>query len=97
MVATALLFTLALILGVAFFLMGELKFLVAFKTLLLTQYGGLIAAYFGLLFINLFAATYALNRKFFLKDTGTKLSHLDKQFGIGEAQIPTPQDDAEEN
>jgi hypothetical protein len=97
MVATALLFTLALILGVAFFLMGELKFLVAYKTLLLTQYGGLISAYFGLLFINLFAAMYALNRKFFLKDTGKKLSHLDKQFGIGEAQIPTPQDDVEEN
>jgi len=97
MVATALLFTLALILGVAFFLMGELKFLVAYKTFLLTQYGALIAAYFGLLFINLFGATYALNRKFFLKDTGKKLSHLDKQFGIGEAQIPTPQDDAEKN
>jgi hypothetical protein len=97
MVATALLFTLALILGVAFFLMGELKFLVAYKTLLLNQFTGLIVAYFGLLFINLFAAIYALNRKFFLKDTGKKLSHLDKQFGIGEAQIPTPQDDAEEN
>ena len=97
MVATALLFTLAIVLGIAFFLMGELKFLVVYKTLLLNQYTGLIVAYSGLLFINLFAAIYALNRKFFLKDTGKKLSHLDKQFRIGEAQIPTPQDDAEEN
>jgi hypothetical protein len=97
MVATALLFALAIILGIAFFLMGELKFLVPFKTFLLNEYGGLIFAYFGLLFVNLFAITYAFNRKFFLKDTGKKLSHLDKQFGVGEAQIPTPQDDAEEN
>jgi hypothetical protein len=96
MVATALLFTLAIILAIAFFLMGELKFLVPYRTLLLNQYAGLILAYFGLLFANLFAVTYALQRKFFLKDTGKKLSHLDKQFEIGEAQIPTPQDDAEE-
>ena len=60
MVATALLFTLALILGVAFFLMGELKFLVAYKTLLLTQYGGLIAAYFGLLIASLVSGSSAL-------------------------------------
>jgi hypothetical protein len=97
MVATALLFTLAIILAIAFFLMGELKFLVPYKSLLLNQYAGLIFAYFGLLFANLFALTYALHRKFFLKDTGKKLSHLDKQFGIGEAQIPTPRDDAEDN
>ena len=97
MVATALLFTLAILLGIAFFLMGELKFLVPYKSLLLNQYGGLILAYFGLLFVNLFAVTYALNRKFFLKDTGKKLSHLDKQFGVGEAQIPKPQDEVEQN
>lgn len=97
MVATALLFTVALVLGIAFYLMGELKFLIPYKTVLLNQYGGVVLSYFGALFANLFAATYALNRKFFLKDTGKKLSHLDKQFGVGEAQIPKPQDDAEEN
>ena len=90
MVATALLFTLAIILGIAFFLMGELKFLVPYKTLLLNQYSGLILAYFGLLFLNLFAVTYALNRKFFLKDTGKKLSHLDKQFNVTHADLPVP-------
>jgi hypothetical protein len=97
MVATALLFTLAVILAILFFLMGELKFLVPYRALLLDQYAGVILAYVGLLFFNLFAVVYALNRKFFLKDTGKKLSHLDKQFGIGQAQIPMPPDDAEEN
>jgi hypothetical protein len=30
-----------------------------------------------------------------LKDTGRKLSHLDKQFNIGHAEFPTPKDHLE--
>jgi hypothetical protein len=49
---------------------------------------GLILSYCGLLFANVFAAALALNRKFFLKDTGRKLAHLDKQFNVGHSDVP---------
>jgi hypothetical protein len=42
------------------------------------------------LFTNLFAAAFALNRRFFLKDTGRKLSHLDKQMQVGQGELPAP-------
>ena len=39
--------------------------------------------------------TLALIRKFFLKDTGRKLSHLDKQLHWGETEVSAPQFEAE--
>lgn len=95
MVANALLITLAVLLGLAFFLMDELKFLVPYKSALLHQYGYILLAYFGALFVNLFAAAFVVNRKFFLKDTGRKLSHIDKQFHIGHAQLPSDPNEQE--
>jgi hypothetical protein len=35
------------------------------------------------LFGNLFAVVYAINRKLFLKDTGRKLAHVEKQIRTG--------------
>jgi hypothetical protein len=35
-----------------------------------------------------FAAAFVLNRKFFLKDTGRKLAHLDRQFNVGHSDVP---------
>jgi hypothetical protein len=40
--------------------------------------------------INLFAATLAINRKLFLKDTGRKLSHFDNQLQAGDSESPAP-------
>ena len=51
----------------------------------------------AVLFLNVFATALAINRKFFLKDTGRKLSHLDKQFHIGQADMPVPSTDEELN
>jgi hypothetical protein len=42
MIANALLLTIALLLALGFWLMGELKFLVPFRQLLLHQYGNVI-------------------------------------------------------
>jgi hypothetical protein len=39
---------------------------------------------------NLFALLFSVNRRFFLKDTGRKLSHLDKQLRVGEGELPAP-------
>ncbi|MBZ5700431.1 MAG: hypothetical protein LAN84_01140 [Acidobacteriia bacterium] len=90
MVANSLFLTIAILLALGFWLMGELKFFIPYKTVLLHEYGTVIFAYIGTLFLNLFAAAFALNRKFFLKDTGRKLSHLDKQLHVGQTEVRAP-------
>ena len=90
MIANALLLTIAVLLALGFWLMGELKFFIPYKTVLVHEYGTAILAYVATLFLNIFAAAFALNRKFFLKDTGRKLSHLDKQLHVGQTEVPAP-------
>ncbi|HEV2313715.1 MAG TPA: hypothetical protein VGR94_00280 [Candidatus Acidoferrales bacterium] len=88
MIANALLITIAVMLAIGFALMGELKFFIPFKVVVWRAYSAYILSYCGLLFANIFAAAFALNRKFFLKDTGRKLAHLDKQFNAGQSAVP---------
>lgn len=90
MIANALFLTIALLLALGFWLLGELKFLVPYKSVLLDAYGQTILIYSAVLFVNLFAAALALIRKLFLKDTGRKLSHLDKQLHWGETVVSAP-------
>lgn len=92
MVANALLVTLAVLLALAFFLMDELNFLAPYRQALFHHYGAVILGFTAALFVNVFAAAFALNRKFFLKDTGRKLSHIDKQFHVGHADLPADLD-----
>ena len=95
MIANAILITIAVMLGIAFYLMGELRFFIPFKVVLWQAYSAYILAYCGLLFANVFAMVFALNRKFFLKDTGRKLAHLDKQFNAGQSEVPAEVSDEE--
>ncbi len=88
MVANALLLSLVLLLAIVFYLMGELKFLVPYRAFLFREYGWTLAIFFGASFLNFFAGAFVLIRKFFLKDTGRKLAHLDKQFSIGHSDAP---------
>jgi len=88
MIANALLLTIAVMLAIGFTLMGELKSFIPFKVVIWRTYSAYILTYCGLLFSNVFAAAFALNRKFFLKDTGRKLAHLDKQFNVGDSDVP---------
>ena len=90
MVANALLLALTFLLGIAFYLMGELKFLVPYRAFLFHEYTGALSIFFGTLFVNFFAGAFVLIRKFFLKDTGRKLSHLDKQLHVGQTDVPAP-------
>jgi len=90
MVANSLFLTIAILLALGFWLLGELKFFIPYKTVLFHEYGTAILAYLATLFLNLFAAAFVLNRKFFLKDTGRKLSHLDKQFARGADRSARP-------
>lgn len=95
MIANAILITIAVVLGIGFYLMGELRFFIPFKVVIWRAYSGYILAYCGLLFANVFALAFALNRQFFLKDTGRKLAHLDRQFNAGQSEVPAEVSDEE--
>ena len=90
MIGNALILTVAILLALSFWLMGELKFLIPYKAILVHQYGTPILLFLVVLFVNLFAGAFAVNRRFFLKDTGRKLSHLDKQMQVGQGELPAP-------
>jgi hypothetical protein len=60
------------------------------KAVLLHQYGTAILAFVVVLFFNVFALVFVVNRRFFLKDTGRKLTHLDKQLQVGQGELPAP-------
>ena len=95
MIANALILTIALLLALGFWLMGELRFLVPYRQVLLHEHGVVILAGITVLFTNLFAAVYILQRKLFLKDTGRKLTHVDKQTATGTSPVPSPEGDSE--
>jgi hypothetical protein len=75
---TAFLAVLTLFLLVAW-LAGELSFLTPYKVALFRLHGMFLAEAALLLFLNLCAAYYALARWFFLRETGRKLTHMDRQ------------------
>lgn len=97
MVANALLITVAVVLALGFWLMDELKFFIPYKTVLWRAYLVPILIYSAALAVNVFATAFVLIRKFFLKDTGRKLLHLDKQLHVGETSIPAPWLEEESN
>jgi hypothetical protein len=95
MASNALLLTIALFLTLGFWLLGELKFLIPYRHVLFHNYGGTLLRWSAILFVNVFAAVYTLERKFFLKDTGRKLSHVDRQVLEGQFPLPSPSETEE--
>ena len=95
MVGNALLVTIAILLGYLFWLMGELKFAASYNGVLFHAYGNLVLAWLALLFLNVFAAVYLIGRKFFLKDAGRKLWHVDMEVNRGLLPGPHPGGDEE--
>jgi hypothetical protein len=79
MIANTLLATIAILLAGGFWLLGQLKFLIPYRHTLFHQYGDVILLWIAILFVNVFAGLYVIQRKFFLKDTGRKLTHVDNQ------------------
>ncbi len=90
MIANAILITVAFLLAYGFWLMGELKFMAPYKDLLFHSYGNWICLSAAVLFVNLFGFTLLVQRKLLLKNTGRKLSHLDRQFRVGQIEMPAP-------
>ncbi len=88
MIANALLLTIALLLAYAFWLMDQLKFMAPYKSVLIHTYGSIVLVSGLVLFLNVFGGVLLVQRKFLLKDTGRKLSHLDQQFQVGQIDLP---------
>jgi hypothetical protein len=95
MIANALLLTIALLLAYGFWLLDELKFMAPYKAVLLHNYGNTLFLSLAVLFLNVFGAVLAINRRFFLKDTGRKLSHLDRQFQVDQKELPVVAEEEE--
>ena len=87
MIANALLFATAIFLALLFFVMGQLRFLTPWRDLILRQYWPAILTYAVLLFVNVTGVVIFIQRKFFLKDAGQKLVHIDKQIHTGRHEL----------
>ena len=72
---------------VTFFVTGQLSFLAPYKHLILREYGSVILAALAIAFLNLFAVFYMLTRSLFLKDTGRKLAHVERQLRTGDTIV----------
>ena len=83
MIANAVFVSSLLCLALMMYALSELTFLAPYRGVILHAYGRQIALFCGMLFVNLFALVYLLNRSLFLKDTGQKLAHIEKQIRTG--------------
>lgn len=83
MVANAFFVSTILCMVLMLYCLQELQFLIPYRRLLLEKYAGVIALFTFALFMNLFTLAYMIGRKVFLKDTGQKLAHLEKQLRSG--------------
>lgn len=68
-------------------LAGELRFLAPYKTILFREHTALIGGVALILFLNLTAIYYSVARWLFLRDTGRKLLHLDRQLASDDAVL----------
>lgn len=88
MIANALFAATGLTLAFVFFLANELRYLIPYRLVLVHYYGVAILFYVSILFVNLTAAVFTLGRRFFLKDTGRKLAHFDRELNAGRTPMP---------
>ncbi len=79
MLANALLAATLLMVALLFALRDACSFLQPYRWLLLHAYGASIALFSIVLFANLTALFYIVGRVLFLRDTGRKLAHVEKQ------------------
>ncbi len=71
----------------AAWLAGELTFLAPYKAFLFRRHGVVIGVGALLLFLNLCAIYYGIARWLFLRDTGRKLLHLDRQLATRDSAL----------
>jgi hypothetical protein len=88
MIANAIFAASGLTLALLFLLLNELRFLIPYRMVLVHQYGPMALVFFAVLFIHLTAVAFTIGRRFFLKDTGRKLAHFDRELNAGRTPMP---------
>ena len=66
---------------------GELRFLAPYRALLFHEHAALINGVILILFLDLTATYYSVARWLFLRDTGRKLLHIDRQLSTDDAVL----------
>jgi hypothetical protein len=87
MIANAVFVATLIFLALGFWLSQELRFLVPWRSFILHTCLQSIVLYCALLFANLLGLTVWIERKFFLRDTGRKLRHLDQEIHTGQSEL----------
>jgi hypothetical protein len=92
MIANVTIVTVVCFLVIGFVLLERLRFLAPYRNQILTAHQDFVVGYFVLLFLNLFGLLFVIYRKFFFKDTGKKLKHLEKQLDAEDTVLVTELD-----
>ena len=87
MIANAVFLATLIFLALGFGLMSQTHFLIPWRSLIVHAYLQPIATYCALLFANILGLTIWIERKFFLRDTGRKLKHLDQEIHTGQSEL----------
>jgi hypothetical protein len=87
MIANSAFLAAMLVMLLAFVVVGQLNFLAPYKQLLVHQYLPVIVGALVVVFVNLFAVFYLTARGLFLKETGRKLAHVEKQLRTGDTIV----------
>jgi hypothetical protein len=87
MFANAVFIASLVLIALGVWLSGELRFLTPWRSLILHNYASAIAIYSSLLFANLLGLAIWIERKFFLRDAGRKLKHLEQEIHSGQHEL----------
>lgn len=79
MIANSAFLAAMVIVWLLFWVMGQLEFLAPYKHAILPRYLWVVVGSVTLVFLNLFGLFYTATRWLFLKDTGRKLAHVERQ------------------
>jgi hypothetical protein len=87
MIANSAFLAAMLVILLLFWLLGELQFLAPYKHLIFPRYVWVVVGGVLVVFFNLFGLVYAVTRSLFLKDTGRKLAHVERQLRTPDAVV----------
>lgn len=88
MIANALFAAAVVTLATVFLLADKLRFLVPYRQLIVSGRLSPLLFSLAIIFLNLTAIFFSSARKFFLKDTGRKLAHFDRELNAGRTPMP---------
>ena len=79
MIANSAFLAAMILLLLAFSILGQVEFLAPYRHVIFVQHLWVVVGGLVVVFLNLFAVCYLAGRGLFLKDTGRKLAHVERQ------------------